>query len=875
MVEPVRTFIRNGKSSYPWEETVETIGKAAIKLRVDVLKIPISEGTKLLEHSEYIHNLGRHVLQVQLNEKEIDNDSSKQKNRLKPKRVRVDDDDDIDIDYNNDNAKVLNLDQEWDITTWNDDMVLSSCETIFLKFQEPTFLLDEFKKAKAVAMFEKLFNNHKIGETFMKKNIEFMVSNSTSRLLRDGRSCSSFNYLYIINIFKEKCTTELSYFRFAFKAIEMMLIECRLAATLIQHTYRSSKLKHQIKSLYNSKTTVVAINGKKKENKEKNGISYDKKNEFEKNYDNDDDYNYKNNSNSKSNTENTNNETSDDYNDDNKDSNSINNNNYKNNNENSNANNNKDRNNDNQNKLKNIKESTVFGSDIEMKKLKERPINARSLYLRNRWNLIHWNELIVFDPVNSRGPVHIGRIYTKLLLEILAYILSDNGGEHVNSSRIDVIDAYGCIILPILFSNFYGDFSVYVISILASISRIGESMLVLLNFNVIEQCLKYMRYLKKFHRNLIKIDNGQKINNHNKYNSKNNNEKRENGNNEFDPSISDDRSYGLGVSVHNDAEALDDDSLMSENTENWMKKIESIKSKKLEILRKEEKINKIAESGRNSYMNCLEVVLHLSEHASGIFICREQQENTNISQNLKSKKNSIDYNLLLKKISKEKSGPKNDLDMSETILHYMANKEMIREIVFVIDNTINISLLKISLKTLFTLACCECHNTVVEGILADGGRGVRRLIELLEEDDSWISGYAMYILLQINSIEYGRKSLLNKTFDIAQLLSYLLYGSNKSKGYHKAVLVAASICRQQNLFSYSPFILPLLSGRKDLKLYILTDCVRSMKNPSNVINMDMTLADLIIMPLDRLCAEEFSMAVDNVGAKAMGDFIYR
>jgi hypothetical protein len=328
-MDPVRDFVFPDRNEeLPWEkestvtDRTSKTGRRALQFRAD----HPSFSNKTEKNFDYIHNLGADALRVQRNDSEL----LKKKgaslkhgtNRLIPKRVRVDDDGEDSVDAD---KSELSLDQDWSTISWNDEMVTSACETLYAKFQEPNFLLDEIKRTKAIAMFEKLVENNAPAEVFVKTNIEVMINSTTSRLLRGGRSISAFNFLYIIKIAQKKCCHELTTFRFAFKAVEMMLLESRLAAILIQHTFRSSKLKYHIKQSYKTSSTAIAITSETKEIENTNS----------------------------SETKIT-------------------------------------------KKGRKLLEFTEFGTDMEMRRLKERPIDARSADLRSRWRSVHSNKHKVY-----------------------------------------------------------------------------------------------------------------------------------------------------------------------------------------------------------------------------------------------------------------------------------------------------------------------------------------------------------------------------------------------------------------------------------------------------------------------------------------------
>jgi hypothetical protein len=169
----------------------------------------------------------------------------------------------------------------------------------------------------------------------------------------------------------------------------------------------------------------------------------------------------------------------------------------------------------------------------------------------------------------------------------------------------------------------------------------------------------------------------------------------------------------------------------------------------------------------------------------------------------------------------------------------------------------------------------------VTGIIAFGGKGLIRLIELLEEEDSVISGYALSILLQICTLETGRDALLASA-NVPKYLGPLIenHGTYGRRGFQRGILVAAALCRQQDWWAYDPSfdISPFVGQKRKsdssvLRRLILCDIVRTMKNPTLENCYDLTLADLNVLPLDRVAAIQFSKVAEDVGARAIAEFV--
>jgi len=720
--------------------------------------------------------------------------------RLIPRRVRVDDDGEDSVGAD---KSELSLDQDWSTISWNDEMVTSACETLYAKFQEPNFLLDEQKRTKAIAMFEKLVENNAPAEVFVKTNIENMINSSTSRLLRGGRSISAFNFLYVIKIAQKKCCHELTSFRFAFKAVEMMLLESRLAAILIQHTFRSSKLKHKIKETFknNPKNAAIISEMKEIENKKNGEMKIVKKG-------------------------------------------------------------------------RKVLEFTEFGTDMEMRRLKERPIDARSADLRNRWRSVHSNKQKIFGSI---GPVHIGPIYTKILLEIIAFLVSDEAGADATSNRVDVVSGFGCILLAVLFSNPYGAYASTVSSILASISAAGESLHPFLNCGCVNQCVKYMKYLKDTFKDIIKpLDLDIQIS---VYEDQSLNKSPE-LNREISLLSTETYNTPIGsiLNMRNASQKI------SESNQSMYTEGTDIRIEKLHKKRAKEKFDAGIAVVRLSYVHCVEMILHISEHAAGIFRAAQRVTNTGCpvkrGSGRKGRLSDIDYRSLSQALDGLPSGPNGDWDVSRTVLHMLGDRALIVEMVASFVETVHYDLLRVLLKCLFTLLCCECYSVVIREIISFGARGLYRLIELLEENDKVISGYSLSIILQICTLQSGREAL-SQAGNVGKCLKQLLdYNDYENNGFQRGVLVSAALCRQQEMWALDSYDISMLTGKRmasedALKRLVLTDLLLTMKGSEDTQHEDLALVDLNILPVDHNRTLQMSIMVESLQAREIINYVCR
>ena len=187
----------------------------------------------------YFHQTGKQLLEMQLFEEEEDKEAALMQKRsaragkLLKKSVKVSDMEEGDSD--------LAIDQDWDTSNWKDEMIEAGMDYLFYVFVDPKYESNDTKKELAVTMIDRLLGRHFIAEKYFNNKLESIVSRAISRFVKNGKSAAQTSLLYILHIGRAKFMKELSNFNFAGRSFEMLTIEARLAAMLIQHTFRTYK----------------------------------------------------------------------------------------------------------------------------------------------------------------------------------------------------------------------------------------------------------------------------------------------------------------------------------------------------------------------------------------------------------------------------------------------------------------------------------------------------------------------------------------------------------------------------------------------------------------------------------------------------------
>lgn len=192
------------------------------------------------EHNLYIHKLGMQLLQMKLRDTEdtkADKEALKKRHsrvaRLLRKKIKV-----LDLE---DGGLSVSLDQDWDTTSWTKDMIEAACEALVTIFMTPDYSADPDRKDRAIVMLEKLLYRHPEAEAYLRSCMESMVKKSANRLLRNGTSGALLDLLHVLHAGKERFAIELAKFGFSALFHEMLLLESKLAAILIQHSWRAHR----------------------------------------------------------------------------------------------------------------------------------------------------------------------------------------------------------------------------------------------------------------------------------------------------------------------------------------------------------------------------------------------------------------------------------------------------------------------------------------------------------------------------------------------------------------------------------------------------------------------------------------------------------
>lgn len=213
--------------------------------------LPPAEPEVLEKFANYVHKTGIEMLKLQ----SIENRSEEEiyKNQVRtPSRLRSTNEhsklqaaeafrrlgklikvDDLEID-----GFAVIIDTEWNTKYWTDEMVEAACYALVMIFSDPSLSTSDLKKERASIMLETLMNRHVIAHKYVQERIEIMIAKVSNRIIRRGRVAGLLDQLYIIHRCRQRFQDELSQHNFCGQIMEMVLLEYRHAAILIQHSIR-------------------------------------------------------------------------------------------------------------------------------------------------------------------------------------------------------------------------------------------------------------------------------------------------------------------------------------------------------------------------------------------------------------------------------------------------------------------------------------------------------------------------------------------------------------------------------------------------------------------------------------------------------------
>ena len=232
-----------GRGAEAWE--LKTMGKTVeertarvaenVRHYRNITKLPPNHETQKA-HDRYIHETGADMLKIQSSSALTSAKEEKLRKKLqgKPRLPQKE----VKVDLLDEDGFTIALDLEWDTSTWGNTEIEAGTEALINVFDAQ---VGPHRRQQAVRMLNKMLERHKVAEKTLQKNIAPMMHRAMSRRIKGGKCLAALNVLFALHTAMSRFYFEISSNNFMEKFWNMVQMEAHLAATIIQHAYRTHR----------------------------------------------------------------------------------------------------------------------------------------------------------------------------------------------------------------------------------------------------------------------------------------------------------------------------------------------------------------------------------------------------------------------------------------------------------------------------------------------------------------------------------------------------------------------------------------------------------------------------------------------------------
>ena len=232
-----------GKGPEPWEKKTmgQSVQERTINVALDVREYrdvtnlapnPVTQKA----HDKYIHQTGAEMLKLQSTTSllSVKEDKLQKKLRGKPKLPQRK----VKVELLDEDGFTIALDLEWDTSTWGNSEIEAGTESLINVFDQQ---VGPHRRRQAVRMLKKMLERHPVAEKTLQSNIAPIMNRAMSRRIKGGKCQAALNQLFALHTGMSRFYFEISSNNFMEQFWNMVLVEAKLAATIIQHAYRTHR----------------------------------------------------------------------------------------------------------------------------------------------------------------------------------------------------------------------------------------------------------------------------------------------------------------------------------------------------------------------------------------------------------------------------------------------------------------------------------------------------------------------------------------------------------------------------------------------------------------------------------------------------------
>jgi hypothetical protein len=258
-LHPNNTHGHLGKGPTDWEvkQLGDTTEKRIHKVALDSISYrnrakQSKNHASQAKFDQYIHKTGMEMLEMLPGETKEQADVASaiaRKNarigKVLRRRVRVSE--------MKDGGMSIAIDLEWDTTTWSTEEIQTGADALVLSFEQHPSM---DRKRQAIRMISKLLERHQSAVDHLRKDIESVMNKCINRRLVHGKSAGSLDLLHVLDCCSSRYHAEYCLFNYTGRFCDLILLESKLAAVIIQTFFRAQ---YELRQKRQAGSTLVGV----------------------------------------------------------------------------------------------------------------------------------------------------------------------------------------------------------------------------------------------------------------------------------------------------------------------------------------------------------------------------------------------------------------------------------------------------------------------------------------------------------------------------------------------------------------------------------------------------------------------------------------
>ena len=258
-----------------------------------------------------------------------------------------------------------------------------------------------------------------------------------------------------------------------------------------------------------------------------------------------------------------------------------------------------------------------------------------------------------------------------------------------------------------------------------------------------------------------------------------------------------------------------------------------------------------------AFFDCLNCIAHSSMHAAGVFRARSGYDYIKNCDIIGEEINYLKHYEIMLPVLRD-----------TTIPCSLGSPKLLSLLFLLVRTSLHLNTVRLCLRILCALSGSECHRAVLSEACLEGGANLKRIVDLLEDQDVTVNSLSLTLLLQLNCVDYGRHKLMFVNIPSMIYVAIKPRDNFMNGPYLRSLLATASCLRQHKWRAYEPMLHPLRMTDLDcVRNAIYVDLLKTITSAAELDGSDtLSIADLIVLPIDWNASHELSIVAESIGA---------